>query len=74
MHPEGLNIIQSNGPAASQTVMHLHVHLVPRRTGDAIGRIWPPETQYSEAAKDAAWDALRDECRGLQRHEEDDDS
>ena len=54
--PEGLNVIQSNGDAATQTVHHLHVHLVPRRGGDAMGPIWPPETDYTEASKD---DALR---------------
>ncbi len=54
--PEGLNVIQSNGEAATQTVPHLHVHLVPRRSGDAMGPIWPPETDFTEASKD---DALR---------------
>lgn len=43
VRPEGLNIIQSNGPAASQTVPHLHVHLVPRWTGDRLPALWPPE-------------------------------
>lgn len=71
VRPEGLNIIQSNGAAASQTVMHLHIHLVPRHTGDSIGRIWPPETHYAEAAKDAAWEVLKAECRGLQGQCED---
>ncbi|MGV9792568.1 HIT family protein [Gordonia sp. NPDC003422] len=54
--PDGLNVIQSNGNAATQTVPHLHVHLVPRRSGDAMGPIWPPDTDYTEASKD---DALR---------------
>jgi histidine triad (HIT) family protein len=56
---EGLNVIQSNGEVATQTVRHLHVHLVPRWEGDALGRIWPPETLYSERQKDAAWERLR---------------
>lgn len=63
LRPEGLNVIQSNGEAATQTVFHLHIHLVPRWSGDAIGRIWPPETDYSEYEKDTAWDALRAACR-----------
>lgn len=50
--PEGLNVIQSNGEAATQTVPHLHVHLVPRRSGDAMGPIWPPKTHFSETRKD----------------------
>lgn len=63
LDPEGLNIIQSNGAAATQTVFHLHVHLVPRRTGDAIGRIWPARTSYSESSKDEAWSRLREAAR-----------
>ncbi len=63
MRPDGLNVIQSNGAAATQTVMHLHVHVVPRWEDDAVGRIWPPETHYSEGDKDDAWEALRREFR-----------
>lgn len=37
----GLNVIQSNGSAATQTVPHLHVHLVPRYNDDKMGAIWP---------------------------------
>lgn len=65
VEPEGLNVIQSNGSAATQTVSHLHVHLVPRWRNDNIGPIWPPETNYSEHEKDDAWTAIRDECRWL---------
>ncbi len=64
MHPDGLNVIQSNGDAATQTVMHLHVHVVPRWAGDALGRIWPPETAYSDNQKDSAWQAIRDQLGG----------
>ena len=65
LHPDGLNVIQSNGAAASQSVMHLHVHLVPRKTDDRIGRIWPPESDFSEAQKDSAWETLRESCRAI---------
>jgi histidine triad (HIT) family protein len=51
---DGLNIIQSNGEAATQTVLHLHVHVVPRRNGDQMGRIWPEDTDWSEDAKQDA--------------------
>lgn len=60
--PEGLNIIQSNGKVATQTVFHLHVHIVPRWEHDEVGRIWPPETNYSEEQKDDAWERLRYAC------------
>lgn len=41
VQPDGLNVIQSNGLAASQTVNHLHVHVLPRWTGDVVGDFWP---------------------------------
>jgi histidine triad (HIT) family protein len=66
LRPDGLNLIQSNGHAATQTVFHLHVHIVPRRLGDHMGRIWPPETHYSDEQKDAAWRQLLNECKGIQ--------
>ena len=65
VEPEGLNIIQSNGEAATQTVFHLHVHLVPRWEGDAMGPIWPEETDYSEAQKDDALERVRKACRSM---------
>ena len=64
VEPQGLNIIQSNGEAATQTVAHVHVHVVPRWAGDAVGRIWPPETDYSEDQKDETWERLRRDLRG----------
>ena len=32
----GLNIIQSNGSAAKQTVFHFHLHLIPRYQNDGL--------------------------------------
>lgn len=65
VEPEGLNIIQSNGEAATQTVFHLHVHLVPRWDGDAMGPIWPEDTDYTEAQKDDALERVRTACRSM---------
>lgn len=36
------NIITSRGPAATQTVLHLHLHVVPRRPGDGLALPWTP--------------------------------
>ena len=33
-HPDGYNIGINSGAAAGQTVMHVHMHLIPRYTGD----------------------------------------
>lgn len=32
--PDGFNIGINEGPAAGQTVMHLHIHFIPRYYGD----------------------------------------
>lgn len=50
--PDGMNLITSSGEAAEQTVFHLHLHLVPRWTGDGFGRIWPPDHHTPERVKD----------------------
>ncbi|HXJ52161.1 MAG TPA: HIT family protein [Burkholderiales bacterium] len=39
--PPGLSVYQANGAAAGQTVMHLHIHLVPRHDGDGMALAWP---------------------------------
>ncbi len=36
LKPEGLIVLQLNGAAAGQVVMHYHVHLIPRSTGDGV--------------------------------------
>lgn len=33
-HPDSYNIGINDGPAAGQTVPHLHIHLIPRYKGD----------------------------------------
>jgi histidine triad (HIT) family protein len=39
--PDGLNLVQSNGPGAAQSVPHLHFHVLPRRMGDELLINWP---------------------------------
>jgi diadenosine tetraphosphate (Ap4A) HIT family hydrolase len=34
LHPDGYNIGINDGAAAGQTVPHLHLHLIPRYSGD----------------------------------------
>lgn len=33
-HPDGFNVGFNEGAAAGQTVFHLHIHVIPRFTGD----------------------------------------
>ncbi|MFE9341312.1 HIT family protein [Streptomyces sp. NPDC007063] len=37
------NIITSKGAAATQTVWHLHLHVVPRADGDGLPLPWTPQ-------------------------------
>ncbi|MGI5195581.1 HIT family protein [Streptomyces sp. CA-288835] len=52
LEPDGMNVINSAGTAASQTVFHTHVHLVPRRPGDAMGLNWPAEGEGYQGERD----------------------
>lgn len=52
LNPEGFNFITSSGKAATQTVFHLHVHIVPRWSHDRMDDIWPPKSTYLEETKD----------------------
>lgn len=50
--PQGLNIGINDGVAAGQTVMHLHIHLIPRYKGDqsdprgGVRWIFPDKAKY----------------------------
>ena len=50
--PDGFNIGINNGAAAGQTVMHLHIHLIPRYAGDSadprggVRWIFPDKAAY----------------------------
>jgi diadenosine tetraphosphate (Ap4A) HIT family hydrolase len=52
--PDGFNIGINDGVAAGQTVMHLHIHLIPRYAGDTedprggVRWIMPKKAQYWE--------------------------
>jgi histidine triad (HIT) family protein len=41
--PDGLNLLQANGPGAGQSVFHFHVHVLPRRHGDSLSINWTPK-------------------------------
>ena len=40
---DGLNVIVNLGPAAGQTVDHVHWHIIPRFVDDAVNWPWPHE-------------------------------
>ena len=55
MGADGITITQFNGPAAGQTVYHLHVHILPRWEGVALkrhsGSMENPDVLKANAAK-----------------------
>ena len=56
--PDGLNIVNSSGEAATQSVFHFHIHVVPRYAGDGMGQIWP-QGGVTEAEKKRAFNQIR---------------
>ena len=46
----GYNLITSAGSAATQTVRHLHLHLVPRREGDGLHLPWTGQQKQEPAS------------------------
>jgi histidine triad (HIT) family protein len=56
LKPDGVNLLQSNDPAAWQTIFHLHVHVIPRYEDDPLQlptRPQPAEPeQLAEVAKE----------------------
>jgi histidine triad (HIT) family protein len=40
--PDGINLLQANGPGAAQSVFHFHVHVLPRRRDDGLAMNWIP--------------------------------
>ena len=43
LHPDGMNMTQNNGAVAGQTVMHFHMHLIPRYLTDPEHINWKPD-------------------------------
>ena len=45
---DGLNLVQNNGEAAGQTVMHFHLHIIPRYHDDGQHILWNPTSPSAE--------------------------
>lgn len=60
-NPKGLNVIQNNGSYASQSVFHLHFHIIPRYDDqfDGFGYKWTEDpTERTDEEKTELRDAL----------------
>ncbi len=55
LHADGLNLVQNNGSTAGQTVMHFHLHIIPRYRDDNQHILWDPrkpeDAELDEVAK-----------------------
>jgi len=56
---DGVNLLNSNGPAAWQTVFHFHVHVIPRYEGDPLRLPWVPGPGDMDEIKAAAAELAR---------------
>lgn len=66
MHAEGVFVAMNN--RVSQSVPHLHVHIVPRRRKDGLrGFFWPRSKYESEQDAVATRDAIRAAVAEIQR-------
>jgi histidine triad (HIT) family protein len=41
--PDGINLLQANGAGAGQSVLHFHIHVLPRRHDDGLAINWTPK-------------------------------
>ena len=51
LQPDGMNMTQNNGAVAGQTVMHFHMHLIPRYLSDPEQINWKPDPADPEVLK-----------------------
>lgn len=51
---DGVNLLNSCGAVAFQTVFHFHVHVIPRYEGDSLRLPWVPAAGDSEEIAAAA--------------------
>jgi len=60
LQADGVNLVNSCGPAAWQTVFHFHVHVIPRYEGDPLRLPWVPAPGDPEQIAAAAQELRRE--------------
>ena len=50
----GFNVVQNNGESAGQTVMHFHMHVIPRYDGGEAMVAWKPGTTTAQEREETA--------------------
>ena len=54
VRPEGINLLQANGPGAKQSVFHFHMHVIPRYADDGAGMNWEMKHSNMDAIGELA--------------------
>ena len=57
--PDGMNVIQSTGAAATQSVPHVHFHVLPRWHNDHMGLDWPDAAAEADTEQDVTLKLVR---------------
>ena len=55
---DGYNVLCNNGQAAGQVIPHVHLHVIPRKTGDGVFNHWP-SSKYPEGKMEVMMTAIR---------------
>ncbi|MEV4134485.1 HIT family protein [Dactylosporangium sp. NPDC049742] len=64
LRPEGMNLISSAGAVATQSVFHLHLHVIPRWSDDRMGPIWPTNPPQEAPSREQVAALIRAELAG----------
>lgn len=48
---QGINFLINDGPTSNQHVPHLHLHLIPRSSGDVMQLLWRALTRFLPLAR-----------------------
>lgn len=55
---EGSNLVQSNGAAAGQEIPHMHLHIIPRFSGDTVKLHFGDSSKPDSSSLNAIADAI----------------
>lgn len=59
LSPDGMNLIQSTGASATQSVPHVHFHVLPRWHNDRMILSWPAGAAEDDSAQDQTLDSIQ---------------
>ena len=58
--PDGVSLVQANGKGAAQSVLHFHVHIIPRTLGDDLKINWKLNPGNPDQIRSAAQRIIRE--------------